>query len=64
MTGKKIGILGLQTNKDLAFFGGAMTAGKVTPVIDKVFSLAETAQAFRHYESGAFVGKIVISVRW
>lgn len=63
MTGKKIGILGLQTNKDLAFFGGVMTAGKVTPIIDKVFSLAETAQAFRHYEFGAFIGKIVISVR-
>ena len=61
-SGKKFGLLALKTNSDLAFFGEAHAAGKVTPVIDKVFPLAETIAAFRHYESGNFVGKIVISL--
>jgi len=61
-SGKKLWFLGLDTNKDLAFFGEAMAAGKVTPIIDKVFPLAETAQALTHYESGGFLGKIVIDV--
>ena len=62
MSGKKLGILALQTNKDLAFIGEAFAAGKVTPVIDKVFPLDQTIDAFRHYESRNFVGKIVIAV--
>ena len=62
VSGKKLGLLALQTNKDLAFFGQAHAAGKVTPVIDKVFPLAETSDAFRYYEAGNFVGKIVITV--
>jgi NADPH:quinone reductase-like Zn-dependent oxidoreductase len=61
-SGKKLGLLVQKTNHDLAFFGDAMGADKVTPVIDRVFPLAETAQAFRHYESGQFTGKIVITV--
>ncbi|MBT3396734.1 MAG: NAD(P)-dependent alcohol dehydrogenase [Alphaproteobacteria bacterium] len=61
-SGKKLWFLGLDTNKDLAFFGDAMASGKVTPVIDKVFPLADTVAALQHYESGDFVGKIVISV--
>ncbi len=62
MSSKKLWILGLKTNKDLAFIGELFDSSEVTPVIDKVFPLSQTAEAFRHYESGNFVGKIVITV--
>ncbi|MBM3947554.1 MAG: NAD(P)-dependent alcohol dehydrogenase [SAR202 cluster bacterium] len=40
----------------------AITVHSTHPVIDRVFPFAETREAFRHMESGAHFGKIVISV--
>ncbi|MFW9856217.1 MAG: NAD(P)-dependent alcohol dehydrogenase [Candidatus Thorarchaeota archaeon] len=37
-------------------------AGKVMPVIDTVYSLSQTAEAHRHYETGHAKGRIVISI--
>jgi NADPH:quinone reductase-like Zn-dependent oxidoreductase len=37
-------------------------AGTVVPVIDKRFTLAETADAFRYFLEGTFTGKIVITM--
>jgi putative PIG3 family NAD(P)H quinone oxidoreductase len=37
--------------------------GRILPVIDRVFPLAEMAEAHRYMESGRHVGKIVVSVR-
>ena len=37
-------------------------AGKVKPIIDRCYPLAETADAFRYLEEGHAKGKIVISV--
>ena len=34
----------------------------IHPVIDRVFPFSEVAQAFRHLESGAHVGKVVIAL--
>jgi len=34
----------------------------VKPVIDRVFPFAEAAEAFRHLESGAHFGKVVVRV--
>jgi NADPH:quinone reductase-like Zn-dependent oxidoreductase len=39
-----------------------MGQGSVTPVIDRVFPLDEGPEAMRHYLSGAFGGKIVITM--
>jgi len=36
--------------------------GKVTPVIDRRYSLSETAEAFRYFEKGHAKGKVVITV--
>ena len=36
--------------------------GKIKPVIDQVYSLNETAEAHRHYESGHAKGRVVISI--
>ncbi|WP_343518672.1 NAD(P)H-quinone oxidoreductase [Sphingomonas sp.] len=37
-----------------------VAAGKLKPLIDRTFSLADAAEAHRHMESGAHMGKIVL----
>ena len=49
--------------KDLVFLGELLEAGKVVPVIDKCYPLAETAEAFRYLEEGHAKGKVVITVQ-
>ena len=39
-----------------------MGEGSVKPVIDRVFPLDEGREAMAHYLSGAFAGKIVITM--
>jgi putative PIG3 family NAD(P)H quinone oxidoreductase len=39
-----------------------LAAGRVAPVIDRVFPLAEAADAHRRLESGEHIGKIVLAV--
>jgi NADPH:quinone reductase len=38
-----------------------VTAGKIKPIIDRVFPLAEAAEAHRYMESSAHIGKILLS---
>jgi NADPH:quinone reductase-like Zn-dependent oxidoreductase len=38
----------------------ALEQNQIHPVVDKIFPFAEAAEAFRHMESGAHFGKIVI----
>ena len=40
----------------------AVTAGGVTPIVDRVFAFEEAREAFSHLESGAHLGKVVIRV--
>jgi NADPH:quinone reductase-like Zn-dependent oxidoreductase len=47
---------------DLAFLSELLEAGKVVPVLDKSFPLAEAAAAVRHYEEGGPRGKVLITV--
>ncbi|OUJ70905.1 NAD(P)-dependent alcohol dehydrogenase [Hymenobacter crusticola] len=47
---------------DLALLGEWLEAGKVKPLIDRTFPLAETAEAHRYSEEGHAVGKIVLVV--
>jgi NADPH:quinone reductase-like Zn-dependent oxidoreductase len=39
-----------------------MASGQVRPVIDRRFSLADTADAIRYSETGRARGKIIITV--
>ncbi len=48
--------------KDLGVIKGLIEAGKVKPVIDKVFALGETADALRYLGTGHARGKVVIKV--
>jgi len=52
-----------QTNQDdLNVLRDLMQAGKVTPVIDRRYPLAETAQAISYLEQGHAKGKVIITV--
>jgi len=61
---KKVGLMGIaQINqKDLVFVKELVEAGKVVPVIDRHYSLCETAEAIQYLEEGHARGKVVIMV--
>jgi NADPH:quinone reductase-like Zn-dependent oxidoreductase len=48
--------------KDLVFLKDLCEGGKLRPVIDKVYPLNETAEAFRYYGKGHARGKVVITI--
>ena len=50
------------SKKDLTFMRELMEAGKVTPVIDRRYTLSEVPQAMRYMEEGHARGKVVITV--
>jgi NADPH:quinone reductase-like Zn-dependent oxidoreductase len=47
--------------EDLAIVSGLVEAGKVTPVIDRCYSLSEAPEAIRYLEQGHARGKVVIT---
>jgi NADPH:quinone reductase-like Zn-dependent oxidoreductase len=49
-------------NGDLATLKELIEAGKITPVIDRTYSLSETPEALRDLEEGHTRGKVVITV--
>ena len=62
-TGKKIRLLVVQTeSKDLVYITELIESGKVELVIDKRYTLNETAEALRYLGEGHAKGKIVITV--
>ena len=60
---RMIWFLAQQTKEDLAVLKELIEAGKVTPVIDRIYPLSETADAIRYLEAGHARGKVVITVR-
>jgi NADPH:quinone reductase-like Zn-dependent oxidoreductase len=61
--GQKLCGLNAKVNQeDLRTVGELIEAGKLTPVIDRTYPLAETPQALRYLERGHPRGKVVITV--
>jgi NADPH:quinone reductase-like Zn-dependent oxidoreductase len=62
--GKRMGMMGVAkvNSEDLAYLGGLLGAGKITPVIDARYPLSETAEAIRYVEQKHARGKVVITV--
>ena len=56
------GMVGVERKEDLAFLAQLIEAGRVTPVIDKTYPLAEAAAAIRYVAEGRARGKGVITV--
>jgi len=50
------------TREDLHVLKELVESGKVTPVVDRVYPLSETAAAMRYLELGHSRGKVVITV--
>ncbi len=60
---KKMGAMTARANReDLLFVKGLIEAGRLKPVIDRRYPLAEVADAIRYLETGHARGKVVISV--
>ncbi|MBX9975123.1 NAD(P)-dependent alcohol dehydrogenase [Cytobacillus firmus] len=60
---KKMSImLQRQNQKDLIYMKELLEAGKVKPVIDRLFKLSEVDKAFRYFEEGHAQGKVIITV--
>ena len=47
--------------EDLETLAGMMQAGALTPVVDRTYTLAETAEAMRYLETGRARGKVVVT---
>jgi NADPH:quinone reductase-like Zn-dependent oxidoreductase len=60
---QKIFVVSLEHNpKDLVFIKELIESGKVVPVIDGIYPLGKTAEAFRYYEKVHPRGKVVITM--
>ena len=60
---QKFVIVGAKSNKeDLTILHDLMRGGKVSPVIDKHYTLAEVREAIRYVEKGHARGKVVITL--
>jgi NADPH:quinone reductase-like Zn-dependent oxidoreductase len=57
---KQVMVLAKPSKEDLTIMGQLMATGKVTPVIDKRYSLSEVPDAIRYLEAGHARGKVVI----
>ena len=51
-----------ENHEDLIVLKELIESGKVTPVIDRVYPLAEVPEAIRYLEEGHARGKVVITV--
>ena len=60
---QKVGFFLAKLNHDdLDYLGTLMLEGKLVPVIDRRYTLAETAEALRYVEAGHSRGKVVIAI--
>jgi NADPH:quinone reductase-like Zn-dependent oxidoreductase len=61
---RKMGALSSMPNQqDLLFLKGLLEAGKIKPVLDRVYPLRQVADAIGYVEAGHAAGKVVISMQ-
>lgn len=60
---KKIVIVALKPNKDLAYMNELFETGKVKPVIDGPYNLDDVPHAFKLFGEGVHKGKMVITIK-
>ena len=57
------GYVSMPKNEDLVVLKELIESGKVTPVIDRTYSLSETPKAIGYLGEGHTQGKVVITVQ-
>ena len=58
---KAIPFIAKANTADLSFIGELIATGKLTPVIDRCYSLNEAVAAFRYAEEGHARGKVLLT---
>ena len=61
-TNKKVRLIGLKQNRDLAYLNERFEAGQLIPVIDGPYNLSDAREAFRHFGAANHKGKVVITI--
>jgi NADPH:quinone reductase-like Zn-dependent oxidoreductase len=59
---RRLRVVGLKPNKDLAYVNQLFEAGQLRPIIDRPYTLANIADAFRRFGAADHQGKIVITI--
>jgi NADPH:quinone reductase-like Zn-dependent oxidoreductase len=59
---KHLRLVGLKPNKDLNYINELFEAGKLLPVIDGPYTLANLREAFRLFGTGDHKGKIIVTI--
>jgi NADPH:quinone reductase-like Zn-dependent oxidoreductase len=59
---KRVAIVALKPNGDLAYLKELFEAGRLRPILDGPFKLSEVPQAMRRFAEGRHRGKVVISI--
>lgn len=59
---KRMRLVMLKPNKDLAYMNELFEAGKLVPVIDGLYSLADLPEALRRFGTGDHKGKIIVTM--
>ena len=59
---KHVRLVGLRPNKDLNYINELFEAGKLLPVIDGPYTLAELPEALRLFGTGDHKGKIIVTI--
>ncbi|GAA3831547.1 NAD(P)-dependent alcohol dehydrogenase [Sphaerisporangium flaviroseum] len=59
---RMVPFLARESKNDLADLHGLLEAGKITPVVDRTFSLSEVPKAIAYLEEGHAAGKVVITI--
>jgi NADPH:quinone reductase-like Zn-dependent oxidoreductase len=62
LSNKHVRVVLLKPNKDLGYMGELFEAGKLAPVIDGPYNLADVPEALRLFGTGDHKGKIVVTV--
>jgi NADPH:quinone reductase-like Zn-dependent oxidoreductase len=62
LSNKHLRIVTLKPNKDLAYMNELFEAGKLVPVIDRPYKLADVHEALRLFGTGDHKGKIIITM--
>ena len=62
LSSKRVRLVGLRPNKDLAYMNQLFEAGQLRPVIDSQYALADVADAYRRFGAADQMGKIIVTI--